>query len=391
MYNYTAFPARGGPRANPADLVAGYRSFYGATLCSMCRHVAYAHLALCVVYAGLELGGASEALGVRQLRVPLVKHSAAWVANGLAASPPVLFNTSVFHAFDASTCAAALGAARGIDADLMEPSGRCEAAPARLPSKAPGYYLQPVAFRAGEVNTALCIVFFHLLSFVFQVASASDEDSYSGVLAAGRSFHARMYEYSLSATVMTVAMCAQLNVLDVFSVVNVAVLTWACMIFGVVAEMLFEAECKSGLCVWGWMVPGHFVAHWGGWVTLGAAYLTMASNLGVTLDCFARTLPRVPRSVWALLIGEFAMFSSFGLVQGVRLWDAPFLRPGGSSAPWPAGGGLLTPLYMRQSDPVARRVLKACFVEYCYVLLSLVAKTFLGAVVFFGNREFNNA
>lgn len=388
MYHYTAVRDRGGcggGRVKPAELVASYRSFYGATLCSMCRHVAYVHLVLSVVYAALELGGASASLGVRQLRVPLVKHSAAWVRNGLAASSPVLFNTSVFHAFDASTCAAAMGAAPGIDMDLMELSGRCEAAPARLPSKAPGYYLQPVAFRAGEVNTALCIVFFHLLSFVFQVASASDEEAYVSVLAAGRSFHARMYEYSLSATVMTVAMCAQLNVLDVFSVVNVAVLTWACMMFGVMAEMLCEADFKGGLCVWGWMVPGHFVAHWAGWVTLCAAYLTMASNLGVTLDCFERTLPRVPGSVWALLIGEFVMFSSFGVVQCVRLWpsDGPPLAG--------CGGGLLTPRYMRESDAVARRALKACFVEYCYVFLSLVAKTFLGAVVYFGNREFNDA
>ena len=118
----------------------------------------------------------------------------------------------------------------------------------------------PKVLLFGEIDNRISIGLFFLLSFAFQLYNSVDISMlYVNPLDQSNWLSYRFYinifkgqvskshfaEYSLSATLMVLVMITQIGVTDLTVIVNTCLNTWACMIFGLLAEFILDAEEKS--------------------------------------------------------------------------------------------------------------------------------------------------
>jgi hypothetical protein len=243
------------------------------------------------------------------------------------------------------------------------------------------YDVQPITIQAGTIDTRWLIVVFHLLSCIFQIGSALNSKAYTDQIESGKTELSHFVEYSFSASVMMMAICSQLGVTDLNTRLGAFCNTWACMMFGLLAEILFEAphgaeddsvppfEIPAPSFMRGpWKWPFHWIAHVAGWVTLAFAASTVYSNMSLYDACRdSENTPAIPWFVHTIVTGESVLFSLFGLVQLVEFWYKPrFAR----------GGSLTT-----------EHVVWAFRTEYAYIWLSLTAKLWLGGFIYYGNYK----
>lgn len=223
------------------------------------------------------------------------------------------------------------------------------------------------------------IVSFHSLSFVFQIGIPTvDLISKHWKLKYGRSCHKhyvkdvleygvnslRFIEYSVSASIMLVCLAILSNILNLYSLIGVGVLSCATMLFGLIAEVLFSDKylsvelnnkielpkvepqalvyratfneyvsnavpveqtvstyTRTGIAKdlrrLGWM------AHFSGWITMGAAYG------GILVQHFFWSVqkseeanpdgPSAPDFVRFLIIALAILYNAFGFLQLFQL------------------------------------------------------------------------
>ena len=225
------------------------------------------------------------------------------------------------------------------------------------------------------------IVSFHMLSFVFQIGiPVTDFFANRFKLGCGRNCHKhyvkdvlergvnslRFVEYSISASIMLVCLAILSNILKLYSLIGVGVLSAATMLFGLVAEVLFsdkylavdmtkkiemttaEPQALVGrasfnnefvvnaLPVDEEPVPRYpedalakdlrrlgWIAHFSGWVTMGAAYG------GILVQHFFWSVqkseeanpdgPKAPDFVRFLIIALAVLYNIFGFSQLFQL------------------------------------------------------------------------
>jgi len=167
------------------------------------------------------------------------------------------------------------------------------------------------------------IIFFFFFSFAFQMMGAYDSGRYYAPLKQGNARRSHLLEYSVSASLMMIIMCLQVGVVDTHTLANVFSNTWACMIFGLLSDVLFEFamdECLE------WIVFGYrifkikytWLAHFAGWFTLIIAAAAMMSNIGTFYECLDGI--KLPDKVFAAIVIETCLFFCFGTVQFYTLW-----------------------------------------------------------------------
>lgn len=225
------------------------------------------------------------------------------------------------------------------------------------------------------------IVSFHMLSFVFQIGiPVTDFVANTFQLGCGRNCHKhyvkdvlergvnslRFIEYSISASIMLVCLAIISNILKLYSLIGIGVLSAATMLFGLVAEVLFsdkylavdmtkKIEMKSvepqalvgratfnnefivrDLPVDDQPVPKYpedalakdlrrlgWIAHFSGWITMGAAYG------GILVQHFFWSVqkseeanpdgPSAPDFVRFLIIALAILYNIFGFSQLFQL------------------------------------------------------------------------
>ena len=157
--------------------------------------------------------------------------------------------------------------------------------------------------QAGRIDVRYGILAFFLLSGLFQgwvsYATEGEEDFQCW------SVTMRYLEYSISASVMVLCIAVETAVFQIYTLINMFVLTFVTMILGLLAQTLQTHG-------WLWLVP-----HLLGWLTIAAAYAPV-------LDSFlsaARGPVKPPDFVYCIVILEFALFMSFGFVQLHELWS----------------------------------------------------------------------
>ena len=228
----------------------------------------------------------------------------------------------------------------------------CPLAPSTV-ARDPAFRVQQIVLGGmGEIPVLWIIVSFHVLSFAFQMALGSSRDMYYDCLGCPIT---HLVEYTFSAPLMLVAMCAQFGITDVFIILLVATSCAGCMVLGIMAEhMRLVKDVITFHDVP--LVSSHWLAHIMGWILLAASFVAMLSNLQTFKYCLADTaLEPFPDWVFALAYGELVAFSLFGLVQfGSFLWPNPDLT------------------------------------EAAYITLSLTAKLGLGITIFAGNYMVKN-
>lgn len=225
------------------------------------------------------------------------------------------------------------------------------------------------------------IVSFHMLSFVFQIGiPVTDFVANTFQLGCGRNCHKhyvkdvlergvnslRFIEYSISASIMLVCLAILSNILKLYSLIGVGVLSAATMLFGLVAEVLFsdkylavdmtkkiemktvEPQALVGRATFNnefvmrdmpvddKSVPKYpedalakdlrrlgWIAHFSGWITMGAAYG------GILVQHFFWSVqkseeanpdgPSAPDFVRFLIIALAILYNIFGFSQLFQL------------------------------------------------------------------------
>ena len=180
----------------------------------------------------------------------------------------------------------------------------------------------------------------------------------------------RFVEYSASATVMIIAIAFILNVSAFETVVALAALTACCQLCGLVAELLLEKSDKGYIES---LFPAAWLLHGIGWVQMGATFwLVLLRFQQSAAEANSGNGVAPPLFVYAIVYGQLAFFSSFGLVQfGDFVHRTCYDKP-------PTAGK--TPGGCCSERKCLGCPSREC-VELCYISLSLSSKVLLSVLV----------
>lgn len=211
--------------------------------------------------------------------------------------------------------------------------------------------------RTGNLSLWWLIIAFHFLSFAFQALAMAEWDikfcgfnfvrsSYISEVDKEGTNSLRMFEYSISATLMQLSIALILSVWNALTLVGVASLTIVTMLLGLVAEKLKYVDL--GLA---WAV--HLI----GWMTMGGVWLILGRKFSFTIS-MAGEGATPPFFVYVIVIVIGVLYCGFGMVQ---FFD-------------------LTGTGTDKDSAKARAHHRAVELSYC--MLSLISKTFLGWIIF---------
>jgi hypothetical protein len=193
----------------------------------------------------------------------------------------------------------------------------------------------------GEIDNRISIALFFFLSFAFQFFKAVNVrnfqdhpckqnlwlgDRFYDNILKGRVSKAHFIEYSLSATLMILVMVTQIGITDLALIVNICVNTWACMIIGLLAEYVLDAEECPELkdqVVFGMHLS--IITHFFGWIPLLSVIFSMVTPLATYKACIVGKV-EIPTFVFAFVGGEIILFCSFGLVQYASIKNVQRIR-----------------------------------------------------------------
>lgn len=201
------------------------------------------------------------------------------------------------------------------------------------------------------ISIAILIISFFGLSALFQGLAMVPAivPGYSAGKASSNFL--RFVEYSMSASVMLVAIALINGIFDQTIIVLIAVSCAACQLCGLVAERALllhkilrdRSNNKETTSIAREIA---YVAHFTGWILIGTAYYFIMRYYFVSN---ANSVESAPEFVTVIVFTILVLFMSFGVVQLIQLVDDrfPFLTA-----------------------------------ELIYVVLSLTSKTFLGWIIF---------
>ena len=237
------------------------------------------------------------------------------------------------------------------------------------------YQVEPIILNFSTLDTRVIILVFFALSGLFQISSALQETWYYSELKLGFNHIHHFVEYSISASILALGVSAQLGVTDFFTLLGVVSNTWSCMMFGLLAEVLYQDATSSeggkksqrSLYFISFHISYYWVAHCAGWVAMLSGAAVAGSNLINFHSCIQRD---DGDKFW--IIGQVAawfeiiIFLCFGLVQMISFASKP-------------DQGAIGP----QAD--YNRQWYASVTEFSYIILSLTAKLGLGIMVYTAN------
>lgn len=213
--------------------------------------------------------------------------------------------------------------------------------------------------QAHELSLAYLIFFFFMLSFLFQAVAGFFPQLYPFDELLSKGQHPlRFIEYSISAPLMLIAISLLCGVFDLYALIGIGVLCSVCQMFGLLAEYLAaipKVKEKAGdeetallkrietqqetinMYVW--------IAHIAGWICILGSWIPIFASFLVSNS---QSETKAPEFVYAIVISMFIMFNLFGFNQ---LFE-------------------LSGFYSHEQA------------EVTYIMLSLIAKTLLGWMIF---------
>ena len=310
---------------------------FSISMRAFCMSVAVVHLILSITFGALKFVNTDDYKVPRHLLVPITKNLGAWLNKSEAVNYPTPIGDKL--------------------------KSECRLA-TQHDSRSPDAYIQPISLYVTTYDTRWAIILFHFLSFAFQFGNSIQSDGYNQAFKLGETHLSHFLEYSISASVMITTMTVQLGVHDVYTLIGVFFNSWACMIFGFLAQILFDNNTpKINILFVNW--SPHWIAHIAGWVTLIISINATVSSLGTFLSCMNG--PELPGFVIPLIGAEIICFSVFGLIQISEFTYKPHAET------------------QHDNTNYETRVRWAFGTEFWYIVFSLIAKSILGFVVYFGS------
>ena len=313
---------------------------FSISMRAFCMSVAVVHLILSITFGALKFINTDDSKVPKHLLIPITKNLGAWLNKSRAVDFPVPIGNSLKSECSLSTV---------------------------HDSRSPDFYIQPLSLFVMTYDTRWAIIIFHFLSFAFQMCNSYRHDSYYQTFKDGETHLSHFLEYSISASIMITTMSVQLGVHDIYTLVGVFLNSWACMMFGFLAEILFQNNVPK-IDILSFKFSPHWIAHIAGWVTLVFAVAAALSSLNAFLTCMDGV--KLPDFVMPLIVSEMLLFLSFGVVQIVGFVYKPAFDSTSN----------------KDTDTdYGKRVRWAFRIELMYIILSVIAKSVLGFVVYFGS------
>lgn len=200
-----------------------------------------------------------------------------------------------------------------------------------------------------ELSLWWLIIVFHFLSFVFQTLAMADwsikcccekrfeRDPYVDEVINKGTNTLRMIEYSVSATLMQIAIALVLGIYQRLVIIGIAFLTVVTMLQGLVAERIKSKDLETA-----------WIAHLSGWVSMSGVWFILGRQFAFTVE---NSEAQPPVFVYVIVITIGVLYTGFGIVQFVDLC-------------------------VENNEKNNMRV------ELVYCILSLASKTFLGWIIF---------
>lgn len=199
------------------------------------------------------------------------------------------------------------------------------------------------------------VIAFHFLSFCFQALAMTEwnlplcgsrciRENYVNEVDDYGTNAMRMIEYSISATLMQIAIALVLGIWSRLVIIGIAFLTVVTMLLGLIAEQLrYDRKDMA------------WTAHFTGWFSMGGVWVILGRQFLYTLEVSESTASiQPPTFVYVVVIVIAVLYSGFGLIQFCQLYYSPTVN---------------SPAFNRK-------------VEMAYTLNSLTSKTFLGWIIF---------
>ena len=212
---------------------------------------------------------------------------------------------------------------------------------------APDWCMESVVKPTAELSLWWLVIWFHLLSFVFQAFSMFGWECKCGKCSCSRDYRRdveedgtnmlRMIEYSISATLMQISIALVLGVWERLAIIGIGFLTAVCMICGLIAEQLRTTNLAMA-----------WTAHFTGWLAMAGVWTVLGRQFMYTVS---QSDNDPPEFVYAIVIVIAVLYLGFGLVQTVQL--------------------ALGQTTKRNKN-----------IELTYCVMSIVSKTFLGWMIF---------
>lgn len=174
-------------------------------------------------------------------------------------------------------------------------------------------FVVPHSFEQGIMDVRYMIVAFFFFSFAFQMLNAilsccfDLDTSLKHLPLITTSAMIRFLEYSISSSLMLMAIALELGMNDIYTLVFIFVLMFVTNILGLITECVFNLCVLAQEAPLLWLVP-----HALGWVTCLTAYAPILDTYSVITQCSSKALASF---VTAVVIVVFVLFNSFGFVQ----------------------------------------------------------------------------
>mgnify|MGYP001043065009 FL=1 len=211
-----------------------------------------------------------------------------------------------------------------------------------------------------ELSLWWLVIVFHFLSFAFQAVAMMEWKftlcgtpwvrNYIEEVDSGTN-SLRMIEYSISATLMQIAIALVLGIGDRLVIAGVAALTVVTMLLGLIAEQL-KYDRKN--MAW--------TAHFTGWFSMLAVWGILGRKFVYTIQTSDASPPEF---VYVIVLVIAFLYSLFGGIQFYQLWKSD-----------------VAPNMDKKTSETIRIIKLNQYVEMIYCVNSLVSKTFLGWMIF---------
>lgn len=189
-----------------------------------------------------------------------------------------------------------------------------------------------------DVSLNWLIFSFHIMSFVFQMLVLIPQYRYEQMVEQRGQNWLRFLEYSISASLMLSCIALTTGIRDFVTILSICALNIITQVLGAFNEYIRDSRIRTGSFTLAWF-------------SNLAAYGIIFWYFGVAVE---QTEIEVPGFVIGIIIGQFVIFNLFGLVQWIQIYGTK----------WAVIGAI-----GRES-------------ELSYCVLSLVAKTLLGWLIY---------
>jgi hypothetical protein len=222
---------------------------------------------------------------------------------------------------------------------------------------------------AGVISIKTLLIFFSLLSFLFQIGPAVlCWDFYINSVMREGANPFRWVEYSFSASCLTLAAAALLGETDIFVYITTFVATWTIMALGLIQEYWAKHLRCANPNVW---LSDYLLPHLVGWPLFVVIWAGLIARFVLTLRHSADSGgAHAPKILVVFYVGEATLFALFGIAQLTQQV-------------------LSHRYYIVLHKHEKWRHLNVNF-EYVYTLLSLFAKSMAALIITFGLTAHNH-